>query len=120
MHHSRGKWGIEIQPDAQIGPGFYIFHYGGIFIGGAVVAGENLTLTHDTTIGYSRAQCRRGCPTFGNNVWIAPGAKIAGRITVGSSVNLGANVVIERNVPDNAVVQLRSPLAVTFPTQDGA
>jgi serine O-acetyltransferase len=115
-YHVRGKWGIDIGPEAQIGPGFHIYHYGGIFIAGDVVAGEYLTITHDITIGYSRGRCRQGFPVIGNNVFIAPGAKLAGSIKIGDNVSIGANVVIERNIPDNAVVQIRPMLVVTFPT----
>ena len=113
-HHSRAKWGIDIGADAKIGPGFHINHYGGIFVGGGVIAGEYLTITHDITIGYSRAKCRQGVPVIGNNVYIAPGAKLAGGVKIGDNVNIGANVVVERDIPDNAVVQIRPMLVVTF------
>lgn len=115
-HHLRGKWGIDIGPEAKIGPGFHIYHYGGIFISGDVVAGEYLTITHDITLGYSRGKCRQGFPVLGNNVYIAPGAKIAGSIKIGDNVSIGANAVIERDIPDNAVVQIRPMLVVTFPS----
>jgi serine O-acetyltransferase len=114
-HHSRAKWGIDIGPEAQIGPGFHIWHYGGIFIAGDVVAGENLTITHDITLGYSQAKCILGFPVLGDNIYIAPGAKIAGKISIGNNVKIGANAIVERNIPDDAVVQIRPMLVVTFP-----
>lgn len=114
-HHVRGKWGIDIGPEAQIGPGFHIIHYGGIFVPSDLIAGENLTITHDITIGFSQAKCIQGFPVIGNNVFIAPGAKIAGSINIGDNVKIGANAVIERDIPDNAVVQIRPMLVVTFP-----
>lgn len=114
-HRLRRCWGIDIGPEAQIGPGFMINHYGGIFIAGDTVAGEFLTITHDITIGYSRSKNRRGFPTLGNNVYIAPGAKLAGRIRVGDNVKIGSNAVVECDVPDNAVVQIPKMLTVVFP-----
>ena len=48
-------------------------------------------------------------------MYIAPGAKIAGRINMGDNVKIGANAVIERDIPDDAVVQIRPMLVVTFP-----
>jgi serine O-acetyltransferase len=33
--------GISIATSAEIGPGLYIGHFGGIVVGGEVVAGEN-------------------------------------------------------------------------------
>ena len=47
-------------------------------------------------------------------MYIAPGAKLAGKIKIGDNVSIGANVVLERDIPDNAVVQLRPMLVVTF------
>ncbi len=40
-HRMRWKWGIMIQRDAEIGPGFYIGHFGGIFVSGGSKIGEN-------------------------------------------------------------------------------
>lgn len=111
----RWKWGIDIGAEAHIGPGFMIIHYGGIFIAGDVVAGAGLTITHDITLGYSRAKKIQGFPELGNNVYIAPGAKLAGSIKIGDNVKIGANAVVEKDVPDNAVVQMRPALIVTFP-----
>jgi serine O-acetyltransferase len=113
--HIRRCWGIDIGPEAQIGPGFQIIHYGGIFVAGDVVAGKCLTITHDITLGYSRARTKLGFPVIGNNVYIAPGAKLAGRIRVGNNVKIGANAVVERDIPDNAVVQIHPMLVVRFP-----
>jgi len=116
----RWKWGIDIGNSAKIGPGFLIIHYGGIFIAGDVVAGSDLTITHDITLGFSRAKNIQGFPTLGSNVYIAPGAKLAGSISIGNNVRIGANAVVEKNVPDNAVVQARPSLVVTFPGEPEA
>ena len=116
--HIRRSWGIDIGPEAQIGPGFQINHYGGIFIAGDVIAGEFFTITHDITLGYSRAKTKQGFPVIGNNVYIAPGAKLAGRITIGNNVKIGANAVVERDIPDNAVVQIHPMLVVRFPNNE--
>jgi len=113
--HIRRCWGIDIGPKAQIGPGFQIIHYGGIFIAGDVIAGECFTITHDITLGYSRAKTKLGFPVIGNNVYIAPGAKLAGHIKIGNNVKIGANTVVERDIPDNAVVQIHPMLVVRFP-----
>ena len=118
-HHLRARWGIEIGPEARIGPGFFIWHYGGIFIGGNVVAGENLIISQGVTIGFSKARTKQGHPTIGNNVYIAPGAKVAGKITIGDNVRIGANAVVERSVPANALVQVRPMQVVKFPTYYG-
>ena len=43
---------------------------------------------------------------IGDNVYMAPGAKIFGKITIGNNVKIGANAVIHKDIPDNAVVVL--------------
>jgi len=115
FHRIRAAWGIELSLNATIGEGFLIFHYGGIFIGSRVVIGKNCSISHDVTIGLAGRGVRRGAPVIGDNAYIAPGAKVSGRIRIGNNVKIGANAVVERNVPDNALVQVRSVQVVTFP-----
>ena len=45
-----------------------------------------------------------GAPTIGDNCIIYPGAKIFGKITIGNNVVIGANAVVNKDVPDNAIV----------------
>ena len=116
----RLKWGIVLAPEARIGQGLHIFHFGGIFVGEQVTIGENCSLSHDVTIGLSGEGARRGAPTIGDNVYIAPGANISGRIRVGNNVKIGANAVVGRDVPDNALVQVPPMRVVTFPDFYGA
>jgi serine O-acetyltransferase len=112
----RMKWGIELNHEADIGPGFLIFHYGGIFVGSRVVIGANCSISHDVTIGLSGRGPRRGAPRLGDNVYVAPGANISGKIEVGANSRIGANVVLDRSVPAGSLVQMPSPRIVAFPS----
>lgn len=47
---------------------------------------------------------RKGVATIGNSVYIGPGVKIVGRINIGNNVAIGANAVVTKDIPDNAVV----------------
>ncbi len=105
-HHIRTTWGIDIPRSVRIGPGLYIGHFGGIILSPDVRAGANLSLSHDVTLGISGRGMNVGTPTFGDDVYIAPGARVFGKVTVGHNVKIGANAVIHRDVPDNAVVAL--------------
>ena len=97
-------WGIEISRHAQIGAGLYIAHAGGLVIAKNAVLGENCNLSHDVTIGRSGHGESYGVPAIGDDVYIAPGAKLFGKIRIGNNVKIGANAVVHRDVPDNAVV----------------
>jgi serine O-acetyltransferase len=99
-------WGIEIPRRARIGPGFYIGHFGGITISPLAVIGARCSISQSITIGMSGYGDRLGVPVIGDNVYIAPGARILGKIRVGSNVKIGANAVIHKDIPDNAVVVL--------------
>lgn len=98
------RYGIEIAESAQIGPGLYIGHFGGIVVNGQAVIGKNCNLSHGVTIGQQNRGERAGCPTLGDNVFIAPGAKIIGNVHIGNRVAIGANSVVVQNVPDDGVI----------------
>jgi serine O-acetyltransferase len=100
----RSTWGIEIPREAEIGEGFYIGHYGGIIVASSVKIGKNVDISHQVTIGVSGQGEKRGCPTIGDYTYIAPGAKIFGKIKIGNYVKIGANAVIYKDIPDNAIV----------------
>ncbi|HVV49893.1 MAG TPA: serine acetyltransferase [Polyangia bacterium] len=99
-------WGIEIPRRARIGAGFYVGHSGGIVISSEAVIGRNCSISQGVTIGAGGQGARKGVPTVGDDVYIAPGACLYGRIRIGNNVKIGANAVIYKDVPDNAVVAL--------------
>lgn len=98
------RFGIEIDPSTSIGPGFFIRHFSGIFIFPSVKIGRNFTISQGVTIGKKYRGEKTGVPVIGDNVFIGPGAKILGKITVGNNVAIGANAVVTKDVPENAVV----------------
>ena len=115
----RAKWGIHVDRRARIGGGFFIEHFGGVFVGHAAAIGENFTIYHDVTLGEIQAGRRKGQPILGANVTIYSGAKIMGKVRIGNNAAIGNNVVVQRDVPDNALVQLQPPMVVRFPSRYG-
>ena len=95
--NSKGDW---------VGEGFYIGHYGGIIISKYAKIGKNVNISHQITIGVSGHGENRGCPVIGDNVYIAPGVKAFGKIKIGDNVKIGANCVVHKDVPDNAIIVL--------------
>lgn len=96
--------GVSIPPQAIIGPGLYIGHFGQIIINGEAILGANCNLSQGITIGVAGRGVDRGCPRIGDRVHIGPGAKLFGQITVGNDAAVGANAVVTRDVPAGAVV----------------
>jgi serine O-acetyltransferase len=104
LRHYSIRFGIDISRDARIGSGFYIGHFGGIVVNAGVVIGNNCNLSQGVTIGQQNRGERAGCPVVGNNVYIAPGAKIIGRVQVGDDVAIGANAVVVHDVAPHTTV----------------
>jgi len=98
------RYGISIPHTTSIGPGLYIGHFGGIVVSLHARIGRNCDLSNGVTIGQMNRGKRKGYPIIGDSVYIGPGSRILGNITVGSNVAIGANAVVIDDVPDNAVV----------------
>lgn len=88
---------------ATIGDGTK-FAYGGIgcVIHARAIIGERVIIGQNTTIG--RSLDPEDFPTIGNDVYISAGARIIGKIKVGNNVIIGANAVVNKDVPDNTIV----------------
>jgi len=99
-------WGIELSRKAKIGPGLYIGHHGGITVSSRAQIGANCALAQQVTIGVAGEGERFGAPVIGDDVYIAPGARVFGPIRIGNNVKIGANAVVHRDIPDDAVVAL--------------
>ena len=104
LRHYHYKYGIELCRGTKVGEGLYIGHFGGIIISPGVVIGRNCNISQGVTIGISGRGEKRGIPVIGDGVYIGSGAKVIGKIHVGNNVAIGANAVVIKDVPDNAVV----------------
>ena len=108
---SRFLTGIEIHPKAKIGKNFFIDHGMGVVIGETSKIGDNVTIYHMVTLGGispsinsdNQRQVKRH-PTLKDNVVIGSGAQVLGPITVGENAKIGANAVVTKDVPANAVM----------------
>ena len=84
----------------SIGAGLYIEH-GFSTIISAESIGENCWINQQVTIGFSN---KSDCPIVGDNVRIAAGAKVIGKVRIGNNSVVGANAVVVKDVPDNCTV----------------
>jgi len=97
IHHA------DIDHRAEIGPGLFLMHHTGVFIG-PVSIGDNCVLHHNVTIGQRVASGDHGVPRLGNDVWIGPGATITGDVTIGDGATISAGSVVSRDVPARSLV----------------
>ncbi|KAF0200325.1 MAG: hypothetical protein FD170_3583 [Bacteroidetes bacterium] len=88
------KLGFSI-PTNVFGPGLSIVHYGTIIVSHNASIGANCRIHADTNIGASGGSSK--APKLGNNVYIAPGVKIFGDISIPNNTALGANSVVNKS-----------------------
>ena len=96
--------GICLPATAKIGPGLRIPHAGTIVLHARTVIGSDCCLTHGVTIGISGSGERRGVPSLGDRVYVGANASIVGPIRIGNDVVVGANSLVNRDVPDHCTV----------------
>ena len=110
-HLNRLATGIEIHPGAKIGKRVFIDHGMGVVIGETSEIGDNVTIYHMATLGgispsinSNEQRNIKRHPTLKDNVVVGSGAQILGPVTVGKNAKIGANAVVTKDVPENAVM----------------
>ena len=96
------KYGFSI-PINTFGPGLLIQHRGTICINGNTKIGSNCRINVDVNIG-TNMEKEKEAPIIGDNCFIGPGAKIFGKIRIGNNVAIGANAVVNKDVPNDCTV----------------
>lgn len=89
------------------GPGLSIPHYGTIVINDTVKMGCNCKIHAGVNIGASGGE--KTGPQIGDNVYIGPGAKLVGNITIASNTVIGANAVVTKSILEEHVTYAGVP-----------
>lgn len=95
---------IAIYP-GTVGPGFRIYHSGDyIHVGPNVRIGKNCTLLPGVVFGNKYEANDNEPVSVGDNCYFGLGARILGSVNIGHNVTVGANSVVTKDIPDNAIV----------------
>lgn len=97
-HRLATRLGFTI-PKNVFGPGLCIVHYGTIVVSPFSKVGANCRIHPSTSIGD-----KDGAPILGDNIYIGPGAKLYGNITIGDNVKIGANSVVNKSFPSDVTI----------------
>lgn len=96
----QNRYGVHL-PLNVFDKGISIAHLGSIVINAETRIGQNCRIHVGVNIGANGG----GSPVLGDNVYIGPGAKIFGEITIASGIKIGANAVVNKScMNENAVL----------------
>ena len=102
--------GSYIGIDAQLDE-IPIFPHGplGVFISNFARIGKRCVIFQQVTIGSNtiRGSKKYGGPMLEDDVYVGCGAKIIGKVHVGTNARIGANCVVVKDVPANSVTVIR-------------
>lgn len=83
----------------DIGPGLIVVHGDATYINAKSI-GKNFYINQCATVGV----IGKDAPVIGDNVRVATGAIVLGKIIVGDNAIIAAGAVVVKNVPDNCTV----------------
>lgn len=95
--------GIRLSKDADIGPGFYIGHFGAITVGPGVRIGENSSIGQ-TCVVASANDAPDQAPVLGDRVYLGAGSKVLGPVRIDSGAAVGAGSTVMEDIPEDGVV----------------
>lgn len=98
------KLRMTIYPNT-IGPGFRIYHAGDfVHVGPNVKIGRNCTMLPGVVFGNKTEVPDDKTVIVGDDCYFGLGVKILGTVKIGNNVTVGANAVVTKDIPDNAIV----------------
>lgn len=97
-------YNIHISPEADIKPGFYIGHFGGIYIGRCTI-GHWCNINQQVVIGEGIDSSQKNMQvTIGDHVWVGAHSIIGSGVTIGNGVTISVGTPVSKDLPSNVLV----------------
>lgn len=90
---------IDIHPAAHIDEGLMIDHGTGVVIGETAVIGKDVSIMQGVTLGGTGKDTGDRHPIIRDSVLVSSGAKVLGRIEIGTGAKIGAGSVVLEDIP---------------------
>jgi serine O-acetyltransferase len=100
---------VDLPRRARIGGGLCLHHPQNIIVPSETAIGEDVTIYQEVTIGRGPTP---GLPQIGGKVVMYAGAKVLGGVEIGDDCEIGANVVVTKDVPSHSVVAVAPSRAI--------
>lgn len=94
----------DIHPAAKIGCGILLDHATSFVVGETAIIEDDVSILHEVTLGGTGKETGARHPIIRSGVLIGAGAKILGRVEIGTHAKIGAGSVVLNDVPPHTTV----------------
>lgn len=95
---------VDIHPAAQIGCGILLDHATSFVVGETSIIEDDVSILHEVTLGGTGKETGCRHPIIRSGVMLGAGAKILGRVEIGTCARVGAGSVVLHDVPPHTTV----------------
>ena len=95
---------VDIHPAARFGCGILLDHATSFVAGETAIVEDNVSILHEVTLGGTGKEHGDRHPIVRSGVLIGAGAKILGRVEIGTGSRIGAGSVVLSDVPEHVTV----------------
>lgn len=95
---------VDIHPAASIGCGILLDHGTSFVVGETAIIEDDVSILHEVTLGGTGKQTGDRHPIIRSGVLLGAGAKILGRVEIGTGAKVGAGSVVLNDVPPHKTV----------------
>lgn len=95
---------VDIHPAARIGCGILLDHATSFVVGETAIIEDDVSILHEVTLGGTGKNAGDRHPIIRSGVLIGAGAKILGRVEIGTGAKIGAGSVVLNDVPPHVTV----------------
>jgi serine O-acetyltransferase len=95
---------VDIHPAARIGCGIMLDHATSFVVGETAIIEDDVSILHEVTLGGTGKETGDRHPIVRSGVLLGAGAKILGRVEIGTGAKVGAGSVVLEDVPPHTTV----------------
>ena len=95
---------VDIHPAARIGCGILLDHATSFVVGETAIIEDDVSILHEVTLGGTGKQSGDRHPVVRSGVLLGAGAKILGRVEIGTGAKVGAGSVVLNDVAPHTTV----------------
>ncbi len=109
---------VDIHPAARIGCGILLDHATSFVVGETAIIEDDVSILHEVTLGGTGKESGDRHPIIRSGVLIGAGAKILGRVEIGTGAKIGAGSVVLNDVAPHKTVAGVPAVVVGVPSEE--